>query len=370
MRFFAFGTRSLVSVAVASVAALVSSNFIAPTATADDKPALPQMVAYRWGISPDGNVAFTKWVGADVVWAEDFEASETWDNIQYPGWQLYPWQKWVEADARRRLVLSVPMLPGAWNRSGPPKGIAAKQPVSLAAGARGEYNAYYEMLAKKLVEHKLEKTILRIGWEMNGGWYVWRASDDVKSWTEYFRQIVKTMRAVPGQQFQFVWNPATDYGQFAAETSYPGNEFVDVIGIDVYDQSWGKDTYPIPKDATPEETERRQKKAWSDWIWGGNHGLKFWNDFAQKQQKPMAVCEWGVCQRSDGRGGLDNPYFIEQMHKFITDPANNVLWHCYFDVEAGDGKHQLSPGKDGKHQTLFPKSAAKFLELFGHKPPN
>lgn len=34
-------------------------------------------------------------------------------------------------------------------------------------------------------------------------------------------------------------------------------------------------------------------------------------------------------------------------------------------VEAGDGHHQLSPGKDGNHQTIFPKSAEKFRELFG-----
>jgi len=62
---------------------------------------------------------------------------------------------------------------------------------------------------------------------------------------------------------------------------------------------------------------------------------------------------------------LDNPHFIEQMHAFIADPANNVAFHCYFDVEAPDGHHQLSPGEDGKHKTEFQKSAETFKELFG-----
>jgi hypothetical protein len=52
------------------------------------------------------------------------------------------------------------------------------------------------------------------------------------------------------------------------------------------------------------------------------------------------------------------------MHAFITNPDNNVLFHSYFDVEAGDGKHQLSPGLHN-HQTLFPKASVRFKELFG-----
>jgi len=37
--------------------------------------------------------------------------------------------------------------------------------------------------------------------------------------------------------------------------------------------------------------------------------------------------------------------------------------HCYFDVQAPDGHHQLSPGASGTME--FPLAAAKFKELFG-----
>jgi len=67
----------------------------------------------------------------------------------------------------------------------------------------------------------------------------------------------------------------------------------------------------------------------------------------------------------DQHGGLDNPYFVEQMHAFVNDPANNVLFHCYFDVQAPDGHHQLSPGFKGDEKTEFPQAAARFKALFG-----
>ncbi len=76
---------------------------------------------------------------------------------------------------------------------------------------------------------------------------------------------------------------------------------------------------------------------------------------------------WGVSDRPDHHGGLDNPAFVENMHAFITDPANHVAWHCYFDVQAPDGKHQLSPGKKGDEKIEFPEAAGRFKELFGGK---
>ena len=69
-------------------------------------------------------------------------------------------------------------------------------------------------------------------------------------------------------------------------------------------------------------------------------------------------------KREDGHGGLDNPYFIEQMHAFMSNPANRVAFHCYFDVNAPDGHHQLSPGRDGREPTAFPRAAMRFRELF------
>jgi hypothetical protein len=338
-------------------------------ARAADAPAAkaPQMAVYRWASKPGNVDAFADWIGHEDVWGEEFTDTLTWDNVRGPGWLLDPWDKWVKAKPARRILLGIPMLVGPWDRSGASGGtIDLKKPVSLAAGAKGEYNAHYKALAESLVKHGLGESIIRLGWEFNGGWYTWRAKENPEAFAEYWRQIVKTMRAVTGaEKIQFCWNPALGYLQFPSEKAWPGADFVDYVGLDVYDDSWVKDTYPYPDGASPEEILKRQKKVWNEVLYGGDHGMKFWCDFARKQQRPFALGEWGVSNREDHHGGLDNPYFIEQMHAFITDPANNVAFHCYFDVQAPDGHHQLSPGKGGDEKIEFPKASERFKALFG-----
>jgi hypothetical protein len=44
---------------------------------------------------------------------------------------------------------------------------------------------------------------------------------------------------------------------------------------------------------------------------------------------------------------------------------DNVTFHCYFDVQAPDGHHQLSLGAGAPKKTEFPLAAARFKELFG-----
>ncbi len=54
----------------------------------------------------------------------------------------------------------------------------------------------------------------------------------------------------------------------------------------------------------------------------------------------------------------------------LQDPMNNVAFHCYFDINESDHGHQLSPGVEGtgkNERTQFPKSAARFRELFTGK---
>lgn len=329
----------------------------------------PNIAVYRWGITGlNGGEydAYPKWLGYEVTWAEDFMPTEDWENIEGGGWQLGPWGTWVNAVPGRRLILSVPLLPGDWSGHGATRGQYKGIPVSLEKGAKGEYNKHFKVLAENLVANGLQNTIVRLGWEFNGGWYTWRACGKQDQFAAYWRQVVMTMRDVPGAaELQFNWNPTLGWVQFPSAEAWPGDEYVDQIGLDVYDQSWAKATYPFPKDATPEQIAERQKRAWDEVTNNAQqYGLPYWVDFAKRHNKPLTIPEWGVCSRSDGHGGGDNPYFIEQMHRFINDPQNNVAFHCYFDVDAGDGAHQLSPAKAGNHVTKFPRSSQAFVTLF------
>jgi hypothetical protein len=334
----------------------------------------PYMAVYKGSVNgrakPYGiqrAALYAAWLNRTLIWGEDSEPNARWDSLEGGGWQFDPWGDWVQQNPARRLILCVPIVPGKGDKGGTDAGEGAHENITLELGASGAYNVHYTRLAETLVKHHMGNTILRLGWEFPGGWYAWSVKNKEKAaaFAEYWRQIVTTMRAVPGaEKLEFAFNPTTGYLPYDPEVAYPGDDYVDYIGPDVYDDSYAKDTYPLSKDASPDEIEAIHEKVWNDVIYSkGAKGLAFWSEFAKKHHKPMCIPEWGVDHKPDHHGGDDDPYFIEQMYKFIQDPANNVAWHSYFDVQAPDGGHQLFPIKESDPR-LFPDSAAKFQELF------
>jgi hypothetical protein len=156
------------------------------------------------------------------------------------------------------------------------------------------------------------------------------------------------MRAVPGSRFTFDWNPNLGGGTFPAEQAYPGDAYVDVIGVDVYDTSWT--WYPTPAGVT---TDAARTSAWN-WLLKGDHGLTYWSAFAHQHNKPMSITEWGATWRPDGHGGGDNPYFVDRLMDFITDPANNVVNSHYFNLDVASVRHNLT-----RPDTIFPAALAR-----------
>jgi glycosyl hydrolase family 26 len=352
------------------VIALVTSSFRVTEAAASASAAVPppQLGVYRGDApsGPDKVDAYSAWLGRKVDLAEAFEPGATWDDVMGRSWQLRPWSAWVNAQPGRRLVLTIPILPGHWDGRGPTSGPGAGEPVSLERGAAGDYDRYFVALARNLVAYRLGNTILRLGHEFNGGWYTWRASGKEAAFAGYWRRIVTAMTSVPGHELQFNWNPTLGHLGMRPDLAWPGDAYVDIVGLDVYDQSWSAGTYPIPAGAAHDDARRRQALVWAQ-ILDGAYGLRFWQRFGEAHGKPLAISEWGLSARADGRGGGDNPDFIANMWRFIHDPANRVAYHVYFDIMARDGGHQLS--SDEGFTSPFSASAATYRRLFGHVAP-
>jgi hypothetical protein len=357
------------SLALSAILAPAPHLAAAAPAAPGDNTSPPYLSVYRWdisGLQKGEHDAFGTWLNRKSVWPQAHQPKETWDQVHGQEWQLGPWSKWIQTHPGARLTLSVCILPGSWDGSGPRTGIDAGVPVSLELGAQGKYNRHFAALATNLVRHGLANAILRPGWEFNGGWMTWRVTsrEKAEAFAGYWRQIVQTMRAVPGgEKLHFCWNPNIGWLSHPADKAWPGDEFVDSIGLDYYDDGYLKDTYPWPTNATPAQIEERRRKVWDHFL-NSDYGLLWWKRFAAAHHRPLAIPEWGVNAKPDGHGGLDNVGYVEKMHAFITNPENNVLFHCYFDVDAPDGAHQLSPGANHK-PTQFPQAAARFRELFG-----
>ncbi|HSI07723.1 MAG TPA: glycosyl hydrolase [Rariglobus sp.] len=365
-------------VVAVGAAAFFSGGFSAPVYAVplppSDNTQAPYMGVYEWGFTQGANINrhdfAASWLARSDLWTEGFAATGTWTDLSGPGWLLDPIAWWVSQDTARVSVLSIGMLPGPWDGSGPTSGPGAGVPVSLATGATGAYNTYFQTLAQALVSKGLaNNTVIRLGWEFNGGWYTWRADTQAKAlnFAAYWRQIVTTMRAVPGaENLQFCWNGANGWSGYSLADAWPGDAYVDYVGVDFYDQSWDQNTYPYPAGSTPAQILARQQTAWAATAGTNNNGLAWWRDFAVAHNKPFSIPEWGLCRRTDNHGGLDNPYYIQKMYDFIHEPANDVAFHVYFDVQAPDGGHQVTPYAGFVSE--FPQAAALYRELFSYSP--
>jgi hypothetical protein len=261
--------------------------------------------------------------------AEDFlQGSAGWTGLTDRGQInriLDPWR-----GKGYRLVLGVPIIPTS---SGSPVG-------TLAEGANGSYNAHFRTLAQNLVAAGQGNAILRIGWEFNGNWETWSVLNpsDASNFADFFRQIVTTMRKV-SPNFQYVWNLSDGSGTTSLfSRAYPGNNYVDYVGDDVYDGSCASNPTP--------------QGAWKSFL-TGTAGLDWVSRFAAAHGKPMAIPEWGIEGKENGScSGLgDDPYFIKQMAQWLT--TNHAGFSIYFDFDAGDGSHRLQDSAYSASLTAF-----------------
>jgi hypothetical protein len=298
------------------------------------------------------------WIGRPVEVAVLFTGavSDSWDWIEGPDWRLAPMRAWLQAKSGRQISYRFAMMP-------------RNMGITLAQIAAGQHDARYITAANNLAKHGLLSIQIVPGWEMNGRWYPWHAeagSGNEAAFAAAYRRIVTVMRnAQPTNKWKWVWNPAhTPPGLSSAqlESLWPGDQYVNEIGVDAYDASFRVGAY------YPSGSDRLQRQ---QEVWSKFHGpaLKILSDFARKHGKPMSFPEWGLhliasrgpTNEADNAafGGGDNPYFIEQMHKFFMDPANNVVMHAYFEAKNTNLDTRVGP------DSVMPLSQAKFKQLFG-----
>lgn len=298
--------------------------------------------AYVGPADPSGMAAFADETGTRPSIASDYlPPSGGWSGMDLANGGV----KWLLADGWEgtgyELSLGVPIIPTDDN--GNPVG-------TLAVGATGAYNKYYVTLARTLVSSGESSAYLRLGYEFDGDWDAWEALTPgaEANYAAYFRQIVTAMRSVPGEDFQFVWNPdaeAFTTSGYSVTAAYPGNAYVNDIGLDIFDQSWVSPQNPT-----------------NSWTSSYLPALTAARQFSATQGKPIFICEWGVTIRSDGHGLGNDPLYIDNMIAWMKDPANDVVAESYFDYDTlpsgGDTNAQLTGGS-------FPDSLAAFIADLG-----
>jgi len=321
---------------------------------------------YDGDSSPAGIEAAAKWLGSasSIKYAMDFIDATSWSSISDP-WQLSNWQ-----GSPYTMIWGVPMVP-----CGGPSTQCATNVSDYNEVADGSADGYYKTLAQNLVSAGFGSSYIRLGWEFNASWMGWsicnQEGSGPTSWESDFvpayRNIVTTMRSVSGAHFKFIWNPldssSASCPDVHLENLYPGDSYVDVVALDVYDGISGSTT-----DAA----------RWTDLVNGVNagdwtaeapdsingqkfvgYGLDWLTAFGKEHNKLIGIPEWGLDTPSQDAGGGDDAYFVTQMANWIkanaTGPA--IFWNY------GDGTMPL----DIPHYTNggTPDATAAFKSEFG-----
>jgi beta-mannanase len=260
--------------------------------------------------------------------------AQTWTDWQDPWIVNAPgteYTSWVaQAPATRQLVLQVDLIPVSLKNISNPLGWEQ----SCAAGA---FDSYSTQLGKNLVAAGLQNSVIRLGPEMNGGWEndsMGNTTQEQNLWATCFANEVTGLRQAPGEHFLIDWNPNACTQSVPFSNFYPGNAYVDIVGLDFYDMGCDAPTTDLTFAQLSNE----------------NYGLTSFEAFAAAQGKPMSFPEWGLATGPNG----DDPAYINGIGATVAN--HNFSFEAYFDVDAGIGL-ALGPGT--------PLSLVAFRNSFG-----
>jgi hypothetical protein len=320
---------------VASSLALALTPLGAEAAAPGQVPgATPSQVlgVYAGAAYPPAVPAFAATVGAQPRYAMDFLKGSTWKTITQGRWPYTHWK-----GKGYTMIWGVNMLPDTYSANTDPHQTGGSC-YGLTQGSHGTFDHYFQTVAENIVRAGFPVSVIRFGWEFNGNWFPWAAQGCAAAFDRYFDDIVTTMRAVPGAHFTFEWNPTRgDLGVGNLSQYYPGNKYVDDIGLDVYDLE--QQSYP---GARAEFGHMLTESDGLDWV----------AHFASVHNKAIVLPEWGLgwgtCSRSgqpiSSSGqvcGGDNALWVNLMIKWIA--AHKVLEATYWDFGSSTVRHGYNP---------------------------
>jgi len=262
----------------------------------------------------------------------------TWSQWIHP-WVLSSqpgYAPWVAQNPQnRQLVLAMNLIPD--------KLANVKNPLRWEEScAKGAFNSYAKQLGRNLVAAGLANSVLRLGPEMNGVWesdFIGTAQNEQRLWAKCFANEATSFRQVAGEHFLMDWNPNACVGDYPYANFYPGNKYVDIVGLDLYDVGCNTPYTSLSFSQLTSEPS----------------GLSHFEAFAASKRKPMSLPEWGLSSIPTG----DDPAYINGIGTLFT--KGNWAFETYFD-QTGPNMKALPLSSN------TPLSLVAFQKWFGSGP--
>ena len=256
--------------------------------------------------------AYEAWAGGAPANTLDYLNNNSWSEFA----SSIPWALEVAKATGLSSVWSVPLT--VWG-------------TSLEQVASGAYNSYFLKAAQALAQSKPSadgSIYVRLGWEFNSSWMPWAAAGHEQAFIKAFQDVVTVFRSV-SDNFKFVWDVNQGASQIDPAKAYPGDKYVDVVGMDTYYNTAYDNPNPIEA---------------FKWKVAQPYGLQWQQDFAAAHGKATAISEWGV------ENGSSGPY-LEAMSKWMTD--HNMLYQNYWYIDAGGFNGIISDTKNAQLGSIY-----------------
>jgi beta-mannanase len=254
------------------------------------------------------------------------------------------WDGWLHASSTHQIVMSMDLIPQAVSNNR--DSLTWEEPC-----AAGDYNQQATTLARNLVSYGAGSIVIRLGSEANGTWeadYVGTTSTEMSDWAKCYDNEVSAMRAVPGAHFLFVWDPNACTANLPIDEWYPGNSYVDIIGIDVYDRDC-ETLKAVAQEGWMAYLTDRASRGSADPSFPSLANIEA---FAAANGKPMSFPEWGLPT------GDDDATYVKEIAKLFN--SGDFSFESYFD-NGSDGVAPLG--------SAIPKATAAYAQAFKSSLP-
>jgi hypothetical protein len=242
--------------------------------------------------------AFCTWRGRTCPIGHVYTDRSTWETMTDSSW-MFDYMEGFPG----QLVISQGLVPNG-------------RAADMDDCAAGTFDRYWEHFGDLMVARGRANSIVRLGWEFNGTFMTWSALD-TEDWIGCYRKAALALRrANPRVTLDWTINAHGTPAEACNGRStncYPGDDVVDIIGIDNYDQG--------PSVGSKAEFDR---------VAAAPEGLTWLLEFAKRQKKPFSVGEWGVAPGSAYNTHGENPEFIRWMHQWFAANAPHIAYEAYF----------------------------------------
>ncbi len=363
----------------------------ATTAAAHPRPPLPLGVYVG---NPNGSDAadeaqfeadftsFTAALGAAPSYIDAY-VDDTQTVANWPG--NASWQAWSNAQSPvAQSLIPVIGLPIASTNAA-----AASPDAQFQAFAAGTYDTEIAGIVTAWQAQGFTTLFLRVGWEMNvqGPTYAGDTAQSQADWVAAFQHIAKIARATAAAlhiKIRIIWNPGTTNYSNASATGalYPGDKYVDDIGVDIYADMYPYSDYSYPAyydwDTGQEDSTVAQFIAdpinrahywtypaatkWANDSSGG-HSQSFLSlaAFAQLHNKRLVIPECGAGNSNAGTDVTDDPTFPQWLSAQLKAAGLKIGFINIWNSNGG-GNYEFSYASDNK-----PQESAAWGQYFGQQ---